>query len=256
MLKRAEEADRRAIERFCSGSLPGAYLECRLRCYGFGYGFVKFWFAEEKGEVTAVIGALEDSAVLLASPDADHSELAAFLRMVPFSSVMTAAKTAERCGFRGFKIKQSLVFRGAQAASPAVQPEDMKTVYDLISREIPGSFSRETNAYLSFLSDFTFRQNRGFARARALFANATLCACALTAAETPSSAVLSGVAADPRFRGRGNGRRVVLSLANELKAEGKTVYVIALNYGAAAFYRHIGFEDLQPLAMIERTSYV
>ena len=78
----------------------------------------------------------------------------------------------------------------------------------------------------------------------------------MTAAETETAAVLSGIATDPDVRGKGFGKRVMLSLANTLQAEGKAVYVIALNDEAVAFYRHIGFEDAQKLAIIERNSYV
>lgn len=256
MLKRADESDCEAMERFCSGSLLGAYLGCRLRCYGLRFDFVKFWLARSGETVTAVVGALEETAVLLASPQADHAELAAFLRMMPFRSVMTTAETADRCGIRNYIKKQSLIYRGGERAAPCAQAVDLKAVYALISQEIPGSFSREKEAYLAFLSDFTFRKNRSAARSAAIYEYQTLCACALTAAETQECAVLSGIAADARFSRQGYGKRVVLSLANELQAEGKTVYVIALNDSAAAFYLHIGFVPGQELAILERKPHV
>ena len=256
MLTLAKEADRERIARFCAGSLLGAYLACRLRCYGFSFEFVRFWCEETDGELTAVIGALEDAAVLLAREGADLEELGAFLRMMPFSSVMTTPETAEGCGFSNVSKKTAFVYTGGAAVPPAERPEDMHAVYDLISNEIPGSFSREIVARLSFLSDFMFRKNRGASRAAGIFKDGTLCACALTAAETEDAAVLSGVACHRRFRGQGYGKQIVLSLANELQAEGKTVYVIALNDSAAGFYRNIGFADDQSLAIIERISYV
>ncbi len=256
MLKRADENDRAAMERFCKNSLLGAYLMCRLQCYGFGYDFVKFWCAETDGELTALIGALDNTAILLASAKADHAELAAFLQMMPFSSVMTTDEIARLCGFQQFTTKKALKFCGGEPVPAAEEASDLKAVYDLISREIPGSFSREKEAYLAFLSDFTFRKNRNAARSAALYENGVLCACALTAAETETVAVLSGIATDPDVRGKGFGKRVVLLLANTLQAEGKAVYVIALNDEAVAFYRHIGFEDDQKLAIIERNSHV
>lgn len=256
MLTLASSADRDRIAQFCEGSLLGAYLACRLQCYGFHFAFVKFWCAEANGALTAVIGALDDAAILLAEEHADHDELAAFLRMMPFSSLMMSAETAERCGFARYSKKEALVFRGGELVGSAQTPTDMHDVYDLISNEIPGSFSREIAARLSFLSDFMFRKNRGAARAAAVCEGGRLCACALTAAETQNAAVLSGVAADRRVRRQGYGKRVVLFLANELQREGKTVYVIALNEGAAAFYRHIGFAANQTIAIIERNPHV
>ena len=252
MLTLATERDRDRLERFCKGSLLGAYLGCRLRCYGFGYDFVKFWFAEADGEVCALLGSLDDTAVLLASEHADFDELATFLRMRGFACVMTSAETAERCGFADFTRKSAFVFRGGEPV-PAVEFDaDLKAVYALIAKEIPGSFEQTDEAYLHFLSDFTFRKNRGAARVAAVTEHGKLCACALTAAETESAAVLSGVAADARFRGKGNGKQVVLSLANTFAAEKKTVYVVALNDSAASFYRHIDFAPYAELAYIER----
>ena len=256
MLTLAEKKDAKRLLRFCEESLLGTYLGCHLRCYGFDYPFVHFWFSENSGELTAVLGTLDDSAVLLAAPGADFEELAAFLNMRAFSSVMTTVETARRCGVSDYTEKQAFVFCGGEAVPNAQTPDDLKDVYALIVQEIPGSFSPEKQAYLAFLSDFNFRKNRDAARAAVIRQTNTLCACALTAAETPAAAVLSGVASDPRFRGKGYGKQVVLSLANTLQSEGKTVYVIALNDSAASFYQKIGFQPEETIAIIERISHV
>ncbi len=256
MLTLAEKKDAKRLLRFCEGSLLGTYLGCRLRCYGFDYPFVNFWFSESGGELTAVLGALDHTAVLLAAPCADFEELAAFLNMRAFSSVMTTVETARRCGVSEYTEKHAFAFSGGEAVPKAQTPDDLKDVYALIVQEIPGSFSPEKQAYLAFLSDFNFRKNRDAARAAVIRQTNTLCACALTAAETPAAAVLSGVASDPRFRGKGFGKQVVLSLANTLQNEGKRVYVIALNDSAASFYQKIGFQPDETIAFIERTTHV
>ena len=45
-------------------------------------------------------------------------------------------------------------------------------------------------------------------------------------------------------------------LIRQLENENKTVYVIALNESAEGFYKHIGFEEVEKIAFIERKNYV
>ena len=257
MLKEANESHRGEMLHFCKGSVPGAYLACRLLCYGFSYPFVRFWVGESGGRLNAVIGSLDGNAVVCTDETADFEELRAFLQMLGFSSVMADAALAQRIGLDGFKIKQTYRYAGSAAEALPVQHEtNMKSLYALISEAIPGSFSAAEEAYLSFLSDFTFRRNRSFARLCAAEENETLCACALTAAETDDAAVISGVACRADKRGKGFGKRIVLSLCGELQKENKNVYVIALNEAAQGFYEAIGFKQTSRIALWEKQDHV
>ena len=85
------------------------------------------------------------------------------------------------------------------------------------------------------------------ARAKGVFQDNELISCALTSAETENSSLLSGVACIKTKRQQGAGKRVVLSLANELQSENKKVYVIALNESAKGFYEHIGFKEFEKI---------
>lgn len=257
MLKLVEEKDLPRIIAFCGGSLLGTYLACRAQCYGTAYDFVRFWYASYDETLHAVIGSIDGAAVLLADAEADPVELRAFLHMQGFSSVMTNEVTATRCGLAVTERKTAFRFAGtAVQTESTAQSAEMKDVYTLISRCIPGSFDNTKEAYLRFLSDFTFRKNRNAARLSAALDNGVLQGCALTAAETQIAAVLSGVAVDASVRKTGIGRRVVLSLVHTLQAAGKDVYVIALNKSAETFYQRIGFEKTETICYMEGLSDV
>ncbi|MBQ5970138.1 MAG: GNAT family N-acetyltransferase [Clostridia bacterium] len=232
---------------FCEGKLLGTYLACRARCYKADYDFVRIWTAYDGG-VTAAVGAMDSTAIVLADATADFEELGCFLAMQGFSSVMTDETTAARCGLTVRQTKTAFRFTGRiPPEQNAVSDADMQSVYHLIAESIPGSFAGTKEAYLRFLSDFTFRKNRGAARMCAVTEGDAVLATALTAAETDTAAVISGVAVRASERGKGYGKRVVRAMLRALALDGKTADVIALNPSAEAFYRALGFAELQKI---------
>ena len=163
------------------------------------------------------------------------------LPILSVQSMMTDHTSAARLPFPVEQQKQAFCFLNSTETDPVLNDAPMREIYNLISTSIPGSFHDGEEAYLRFLSDFTFRRSRGFARLKAIMREGHVCASALTAAECEASAVISGVACAEHWRGRGIGKAVVSALAHELASENKRVNVIALNDSAGAFYRRIGF---------------
>ena len=248
MLELATNGTLPALMPFCEGTLLGTYLACRARCYRADYDFVRFWYAKRDGRIRAIVGATDGAATVLADGGADFEELGCFLAMQGFSSIMTDEMTASRCSLTVRQRKTAFRFAGAlPPAQDTAADADMKAVYRLIAESIPGSFADTEEAYLRFLSDYTFRKNRGAARLCAVTEGENVLAAALTAAESDTAAVLSGVAVRAADRGKGYGKRVVLGLVHTLEAEGKTADVIALNENAEAFYRALGFTELQKI---------
>ena len=117
-----------------------------------------------------------------------------------------------------------------------------KKLYNLVSENIPGSFSDNKESYLAFLSDFTYRKRRNLARSKGIILDGKLVSSVITSAEVPGNALISAVASDKSLRGSGLGKKTVLSMVSELESEGKNVYVIALNESAEGFYGHLGFK--------------
>lgn len=248
MMRLAEPRDAEALASFCGTSLAGCYILSRFAAYANRYPFAACYVDAADGEVVTALSVLEHSGVLLTSARTDFEELSLALPLLSVRTVMTNSAAAGRLPFPLLPTRQAFCCLKAATDAPAADDAPLRDVYDLISSAIPDSFPAGREAYLHFLSDFTFRQNRGLARLKAVVCGDRVCACALTAAECAASAVISGVACAEDCRGRGYGKRVVSALSAALQEENKTVHVIARNEGAEGFYRRIGFQPTETVA--------
>ena len=254
MLKLLDEKDIDIIKSIGDKSLLGTRIVCYSLSYGFNTAFLDIWASDK-----ALISRFEDTFTLVASTDADFGEIEEFLNVIGCIELVTDEKTAKKLTSYSYEIKKAYIYRAENQYSALVtdlNENDMKNAYALIGSSIPGSFSQDRDSYLSFLSDFRYRQNRGFARGKCIKKEGIIVSTSVTAAETATGAIISGVACRNDFRGEGFGKMIVTSLAEELKNEGKNAYVIALNKKAEGFYEHIGFEETEKIAYIKRCNNV
>ncbi len=249
MLKHAAQTDLECIKAFCDDSVLGTRIVCLTECYGFDRNFAEFWICISDDNISGVVARLGDD-MTVHSDGKVTDELLFFLTMSGCKSLMSDVDL-QLDGYLK-ETKQAFVFSGNSKGycCDSIAEEDMRSTYNLISENIPGSFSESEDAYLSFLSDFTFRRLRGRARGKVVH-NDKVIACALTSAETDNSALLSGIASDKSARGTGAGKRAVLSLTHELSKEGKQVFVIALNDSAGGFYSYIGFTEKEIIYVLK-----
>ena len=243
MIRCSKPDDGAALSAFCAKSLPGCYIFSRFQCYGNNYDFCRCYLDAADGRVKTALSVLDGAAVLLTGEQTDFEELSLCLPVLGVKTLMCEAGAASNLPYPVIQQKASFCLKTDISDAAAFDDAPMRDVYRLISVAIPGSFPDTKDAYLRFLSDYTFRKNRGRARLKAIVENDNLCACALTAAESDFAAVLSGVACRADCRGRGFGKAVVAALAHELQHEQKEVHVIALNDSACGFYRALGFQE-------------
>lgn len=258
MLKRATAEDFAEIQQLCRGSITGTRILCYILAYGFERDFLEIWVIRDSAALTGVLVKFYDDATLICSENADLEQLSAFIGMFYFRRLMCKAELCRALGFEDITVKNAYRFVGKAEYLEAepLEEEDYEAAYSLISREIPDSFSSEKEAYLSFLSDFTFRKRRGLARGVCTRHGGRVASVALTSSETENAAIISGVACDSNLQKRGLGKKTVLSLVNELNKNNKQVYVIALNGSAEGFYEHIGFVKTEKIGFVERKSNV
>ncbi len=252
MLTKADVTSKDLIIDFCKDSLLGTRISCYVLAYGFELRFVDFYLYFDEAELKGVITKFEDNITVLLNDNNNTDELCEFINMLGCSSVT--------CNYPLFDNSDVIIKKGYvisktydDFSAENVKEQDYRSMYELISENIPNSFLSTKEAYLSFLSDFTFRRTRGLSRAKGVYIGDTLAACGVTSAECESSALLSGIACNKNLRKSGLGKTVVLSLSNELIKENKNVYVIALNSSAEGFYEHIGFKECEKIYIYERT---
>ena len=258
MLKRACEEDFEEISLLCRNSITGTRILCYILAYGFTRDFLEIWIIEDEGKAKGVLVKFFDDVTLLCTENADTEQLRTFIGMLHYNKLMCSAELCGELGFSAVTVKNAYRFEGLPCGGDvtALEEADYEEAYGLISREIPGSFSSEKEAYLSFLSDFTFRKRRCLARGVCTRHGGRVASVALTSSETENAAIISGVACDSNLQKRGLGKKTVLSLVNELNKNNKQVYVIALNGSAEGFYEHIGFVKTEKIGFVERKSNV
>lgn len=252
MLTKANETSKDLILDFCKDTLLGTRISCYVLAYGFKMNFIDYYLYYEETELKGVITKFEDSLTIFLKDNNNSDELCEFINMLGYSVVTCNFPVFCTCDViikKGYIIKDS----SENNCADNIKEQDYRIMYELISASIPNSFSSTKEAYLSFLSDFTYKKTRGLSRAKGIYLDNALVACGLTSAECENSALLSGIACSKNSRKTGLGKTVVLSLANELIKENKSVYVIALNASAEGFYEHIGFKECEKIYIYERT---
>lgn len=250
MLKLASAQDLESILDFCNGSLLGTRIGCYGLAYGFDRDFLQIWFDENNN---TVIAKFYDSMTLISEAD-NCEEIGNFIEMIGFRSVEMSDVICDKLGYTADTLKKSYIFKGEAQnfGTDEISEEYYKSLYALVSDNIPGSFDNSKEAYLSFLSDFTFRKHRNLARAKGFVVDETLVSSVITSAETVDYALISAVTSDKKFRGTGLGKKTVLSMIDELTNENKNVFVIALNESAEGFYEYLGFEFCGNIATVNR----
>ena len=251
MLKLASNADIEAILKFCDGDLLGTRISCYCLAYGFDYDFLSVWYEKDDDGVKTVVAKFFD-AITVKTEAENVQETADFIKMIGYSTLECDLKTCEKLGFAPDDIKKSYIFAGSaeNLGAEDLSEEHYKDLYELVSQSIPGSFAGTKEAYLSFLSDLTFKSRRSLARCKGLVVDGKLVSSVITASETPSCALLSAVASDADMRGKGLGKKTVLTIADELMSENKKIFVIALNKSAEGFYEKLGFRFYSDIAIV------
>ncbi len=250
MLRLLGENDLDTVKQLTCDSLLGARIRCYALCYGFDKSFIDFWAGD-----SVIVARFENVFTVKADESVCYEELREFLDVIGADDIVTDELTAISLGFNDFDTKNGFVYVGDSFYSYDVKPLDdsfLPELYDVISEAIPNSFSKDKNAYLSFLSDYMYRSSRGFSRAYGICISDKLVSTVITSSETDESAIISGVACLERYRSFGYGKKTVLTLSSVLKNENKKVYVIALNESAEGFYKHIDFEHCCRIAYISK----
>ena len=258
MLTIASAGDLEEIKNFCRNNPFGAYISCRAVAYGFETGFSKLWCGRSKNdELVSVVSSLGGNAVILAKDGCDNEELSFMISAFSMNSVLTDYDTGTKCFSKRFQKKEIFRFDGCDFKVNEIESEpEMKDVYSLFLSCFPESYQADKDSYLSWLSDFVFRKNRSLARIKAVVLDGKVLSAALTSAESEDCAVISSVACNEKCRNNGYGKAVLLSLVNELKAEGKNVFVISENRSVSEFYKKSGFKNCGFAAYTERHNNV
>ncbi len=238
MVKCVEKGDL-AFLSFCDRDVFGTRIKAYYNCYSTDYDFVRFWMqTDDEGNVTAAISRV-DGDMTLSAEKADYEELLQFIKIVGFTTIqcdrsVAANFTAEETLW-GYVVNFE---NKRENKDIALKKEfELKEIYGIIKAEnLTG-----VGEFLPWLSDTTFRINRGTAKPLLCEIDGENAGCAMVLFRTDKAALLGAVATVPKFRGRGVARALVTRLANEELENGKRVQLLCKSDSIVDFYKSIGF---------------
>lgn len=238
MVKLVEKGDG-AFLSFCDRDVFGTRIKSYFNCYSTDYDFVKFWVqTDENGYVTAAISRV-DGDMTVSAENADFEELLQFVKIVGYTTIQCNRKVAER--FTADETLWGYVVEFKEETNineiSLRQKFELKEIYSIIKAEnLTG-----VGDYLPWLSDTTFRINRGTAKPLLCEIDGENAGCAMVLFRTDKAALLGAVATVPEFRGRGVARNLVTRLANEELKSGRRTELLCKSDSIVEFYKSIGF---------------
>lgn len=238
MLKAVEKGDAAFVE-FCRRDVFGTRIACIYNCYSTDYDFVKFWKqTDDDGKIISAVGRIDGDATL-SSTGENAEELYTFLKIVGFRTVQCEKKLAELMGAVTALDGYVVEYNGNKNKIREIQAENVfrpKEIYDIIkSAKLVG-----VGDYLPWLSDTTFRLNRGATSALTASEDGKIVACAMRLFSTESAVLLGAVATRPEYRGRGLAGALVTKLAESEK--NKRVELLCKHDSIVEFYKSLGFD--------------
>lgn len=243
MIRRMETAQ--PLASLPDNALAG-YLKGLGEAYGVSRDFLRF-YEDERGSVLAL---MDGTATVRCLADS-FEEAALFLQAQPeITFLRTERAFAEFWQKNGGK---SAVFRSVmvcdQVISRDVTTEELspRDLYPLLS-DVFHPFPPFEEWYL----DVSYRTRHGFCRNRAVTVEGRAVASAMTVTEWQGGAVIGAVATDAAHRRKGYASACVSSLAAQLQAEGKRVFICPKTESAKNLYESLGFSVCGELALIER----
>ena len=238
MLKAVEKGDNGFV-KFCSRDVFGTRIACLYNCYSTDYDFVRFWKqTDDNGNIISALSRIDGDATLTSTGE-NAEELYTFLKIVGFRTVQCEKKIAELMGAESSHDGYVVEYKGGNNKIKEIQSDNIfrpKEIYDIIKKsKLVG-----VGDYLPWLSDTTFRLNRGAAVVLSAQADGKTVACAMKLFSTDTAVLLGAVATLPEYRGRGMACSLVTRLAESEK--NKRVELLCKHDSIVEFYKSIGFE--------------
>lgn len=225
---------------FCSGDPIGARVGAFLRAYRTDYDFALFWEQVTDERITAVIGKTDGNMTVCASEAADFDEISEFVKVIGYQTLFSHSFLLNKLKIENV---QGDILRLEELKEPTAKAEDFAEAKELYLLGVSSGCDNSKEAYLPWLSDFTFRQKRNMLRAVGFKdENGRLVSCAATSAETKTDAIISAVATEEGYRKRGLAKDCVLSLSHILKKERKdNIYLMTKSKKLTNYYEKLGF---------------
>lgn len=216
----------------------GCRLHAVREAYGLSGPFAQFWGQEGNG---SVLGKLDD-ALVFEDIRPECSEWKEFIRMLDAKTMLCSERAAKELG-KTPSARGEIMFRDnpetANLPNGAVLNPGVREIYALLCVCRTESFVPPE--FEPFYMDLSYRIRHGTAVTVGIPDGDALSACAVCAAKTARSAVVSAVAAVPEKRRQGCARAAVEALVSQLS--NRRIYIFRRDGENEEFYRALGFQS-------------
>lgn len=204
------------------------------KAYGFSYDFVSFYCQVLNDEVTAVISYLETDITVSSQSFADKEEIVQFIKMKPFTSVLTDDTFDLGFDFDyGEIMKTSSKFEFENSFYKIDMYPNLTDLFDFISYE--------KQDFSAWYVDLSHRIRHGCAKAYALKIKDEIISSAIFSFIYQDNAILTSVKTEGAFRKMGYASVLISKMLCDFNG---TVYLMRDKERNENFYKKLGFENI------------
>lgn len=235
MIKMLDNDSLAAAKRYCEGDPFGCRMLAALLAYGIDKPFALFWAQyDEGGEITAVIGKLDNAMTVCAKGDYDTEEIDCFVEAnVGYMGALRPVREGESANGLVMRLGNR---RNRESVSDVEINPEMSDMY-AVMEECAGTGFEVPN-FDDFYSDMIYRRKAKTVISAIVRDEEGMPAACGAMHLTDNTAVLIMCAAVPAHRKKGYTSHVVNALLD--RTEGRDIYLMCMP-SLHDFYTRFGF---------------
>lgn len=220
---------------YCKGDPYGCRIMATYNTYGLGEDFAQFWLQlDDHGNVTAVVGSLDNGLTVCAKGDYDHEEIDAFVEMLAGKNgALRPVREGETAD--GLLMKLDRTQLPPSTGDVEIDPP-IEDLYAVMERCHNTGF--HVPPFEPFYVDMRRRVKAGTAMSAVLRKDIIPVSCAAVH-KAADVALLTMCATTPAYQGQGCGASCCRALVARIDAQTET-YVFCLP-GYCGYYEKMGF---------------
>lgn len=213
-----------------------------LTTYDKTLDFVDVWYQIINDSITAIISRFEDRITVSANKKSDVNEISEFLNFQNFNYILCDSKLKLKIDFKSKRTGDVLKFpiKNTSFKEDKIIKPNIEDYYSILKKCENENFV--VPEYMNFLSDITYRQNRGKCAMFGMKDEDKLASVCMTVSESSSSVILGAVATSPEFKKRGYCTKLLRTVASLFLLNNYDVYIYSLLERNTELYKKIGFE--------------
>ncbi len=205
-----------------------------LKAYGISYPFAVFYVQRIDDTITALISRLDGDYTISTTPQADEEELAQFLLVAGYSSIICDSTLSLFPKYdEGIIMKSDKKIEFSLGDATVDEYPKLMDLYNFIDYN--------SQDFKAWYVDISHRIRHSTAKAYTLCKEGVVVSSGILSAIADGYSILSAVRTENEYRGCGYGSALVSYICSDVKG---TVYLMRDEGMNEDFYKRLGFEDI------------